>query len=84
MQNNMTRFEINRIRSKMRQLDLSEYIIDRFLQKCADNLITYESALHEVDQWEKKNPSEFILQALACGAIAAVFGGWIALMSGLK
>lgn len=80
----MNQFEINRIKSKMRQLELSDYFIDRYLQKCNDNLITYESASNEIEQWSKRKPGEFILQALACGCIAAVFGGWVALMSSLK
>ena len=80
----MTQFEINRIRAKMRKLELSESRIDLFLKDCEKNLETYDSACNTIDQWQKENPGEMILQALVCGVIAAAFGGWIALMSGLK
>ena len=68
----------------MRQLELSEGRINLFLKHCEENLETYDSACRTIDQWQKENPSDMILQAFACGVIAAVFGGWIALMSGLK
>ena len=80
----VTQFEINRIRAKMRQLDLPQTSIDRFLKECSENLETYESACRTIDQWSKENPGEMILQALACGVIAAVFGGWLGLMGSLK
>ena len=80
----VTQFEINRIRAKMRQLELSESRIDLFIRHCDENLETYDSACRTIDQWKKENPGEMILQALVCGAIAATLGGWIALMSGLK
>ena len=80
----MTQFEINRIRAKMRQLELSENRIDLFLKHCEENLETYDSACRTIDQWQKENPGEMILQALVCGVIAAALGGWIALTSGLK
>ena len=80
----MTQFEINRIRAKLRQLELSERRINLFLKHCDENLETYDSACRTIDQWQKENPGETILQALVCCVIAAAFGGWIALMSGLK
>ena len=80
----MTQFEINRIRAKLRKLELSESRIEIFLKQCDDNLETYDSACRIINQWHKENPGEMILQALVCGFIAAAFGGWLALMSGLK
>ena len=80
----MTQFEINRIKAKLRKLEISESRIALFLKKCDENLTTYDSACRTIDQWHKDNPSETVLQALVCGFIAAGFGGWLALMSGLK
>lgn len=80
----VTQFEINRIRAKMRRLEISESRIDLFIKHCDENLETYDSACRIIDQWQKENPSEMILQALVCGVIAAGLGGWIALMGGLK
>jgi hypothetical protein len=65
-------------------LELPEAKIEHFLQECANNLESYESACQTIDQWRKDNPGELILQALACGVIAAAFGGWLAWMGGLK
>ena len=68
----------------MRQLELSESRIELFLKHCEENLETCDSACCTIDQWQKENPGEMILQALVCGVIAAALGGWIALTSGLK
>ena len=68
----------------MRQLEISESRIDLFLKQCDENLETYDSASRTINQWEKDNPGEMILQALVCGVIAAALGGWLALMTGLQ
>ena len=80
----MTQFEINRIRAKLRKLELSDKRIELFLKQCNDNLETYDSACRIINQMHKENPGETILQALVCGLIAAGFGGWLALIGGLK
>ena len=83
MTRGMSEVEINRLRARLHRLELSETVIERYLQRCASNLETYESACRTVDQWEKPNPEGFILQALVCGIGAALFGGWLAYMGGL-
>ena len=77
----MTETELNRLRAKLRRLDLNEAAINSCLHKFEADLETYASASRVIDAWERPDPSQTVLQALACGLIAAVLGGWFAYVS---
>ena len=79
----LTEVELNQIRAKLRRLELSDEVIERYLRKCEANIESFASASRSVEQWEKADPEDFILQTLVCGLTAAVLGGWLALMSGV-
>ncbi len=76
----MNQYDLNRIRSKMRKLDLDDGFIDRYLDKLIRNNEPYVTASKDIDRWEKKDAGQFILQALACGLIAALAGGCFAVV----
>ena len=76
----MNQFELNQIRSKLRRLDLDDQFIERYLKKLIRNKEPFVTASKAVDRWEKKDSSQFVLQALACGLIAALAGGWFAVV----
>ena len=76
----MNQFELNQIRSKLRQLDLDDQFIERYIEKLIRNKEPFVTASKAVDRWEKKDSSKFVLQALACGLIAALAGGWFAVV----
>ena len=76
----MNQYDLNRIRSKMRKLDLDDGFIDRYLDKLIRNTEPYVTASKDIDRWEKKDAGQFILQALACGLIAALAGGCFAVV----
>ena len=76
----MNQYDLNRIRSKMRKLDLDDGFIDRYLDKLIRNNEPYVTAIKDIDRWEKKDAGQFILQALACGLIAALAGGCFAVV----
>ena len=77
----MTETELNRLRAKLRRLDLAEAAINSCLHQFEADLETYASASRVIDSWERPDPSQTVLQALACGLIAAVLGGWFASVS---
>ena len=77
----MTELERNRLRAKLRRLDFTDAAIESYLQKLEANLETYASASRIIDRWEKPDPSQTVMQALSCGLIAALLGGWIASVS---
>ena len=77
----MTETELNRLRAKLRRLDLNEAAINSCLHQFEADLETYASASQVIDSWERPDPSQTVLQALACGLIAAVLGGWFASVS---
>ena len=77
----MTEIERNRLRAKLRRLDITDTAIDAYLHKLEADLETYTSASRIIDRWERPDPSQTVLQALACGLIAAVLGGWFATVS---
>lgn len=77
----MTEIELNRLRAKLRRLALSEVSIDRTLRRFQRDLETFESASRIIEGLERENPEQQVLQALACGLIAAVLGGWFATVS---
>ena len=77
----MTETELIRLRAKLRRLDLNEAAINLCLHKFEADLETYASASRVIDAWERPDPSQTVLQALACGLIAAVLGGWFAYVS---
>ena len=52
--------------------------IDRTLRQFQADLETFDSASQIIDRLERENPQQKVLQALACGLIAAVLGGWFA------
>ena len=77
----MTEPERNRLRAKLRRLDFTEAAIASCLRKFESNLDSYDSASRVIDAWERPDSSQTVLQALACGLIAAVLGGWFASVS---
>ena len=74
----MNQFELNQIRSKLRRLELDDQLIDRYIDKLIRNKEPFVTALKAIDRWEKKDSGQFVLQALSCGLIAALAGGWFA------
>ena len=76
----MNQYEVNRIRSKMRKLNLDDEFIDLYVNKLIRNGEPYVTASKTIDRWEKRDSGQFVLQALACGLIAAVVGGWFAVI----
>ena len=79
----MTELETIRLRSKLHRLHLSDKAIQGFIDECEANLETFDSANRIIDAWEPIDPGGFILQALACGLIAALLGGSLARLGGL-
>ena len=77
----MTEIELNRLRAKLRRLAFTEEAIDRTLRRFQRDLETFASASRIIEGLERENPEQQVLQALACGLIAAVFGGWFATVS---
>lgn len=76
----MTQFELNKIRSKLRKIDINEDFIECYLQKLQYDNESYITAVRKIERWEKREPGQFVLQALACGLIAAVAGGVLAVV----
>ena len=64
----------------MRKLNLDDEFINLYVNKLIRNREPYDMASKTIDQWEKRDSGQFILQALACGLIAAVIGGWFAVV----
>ena len=64
----------------MRKLNLDDEFINLYVNKLIRNREPYDMASKTIDQWEKRDSGQFILQALACGLIAAVVGGWFAVI----
>ena len=77
---NMNQFEVNQIRSKLRRLDLDDQFIELYIDKLMRNKEPFITASKVIDRWEKKDSGQFLLQALACGFIAALAGGWLAVV----
>ena len=80
----MNQFELNRIASKLRKLDLDEAFVEGYLEKLRRNNESFATASKLIDQWEKKSSGQFLLQALTCGLIAALAGGWLAVVQSLR
>ena len=76
----MNQFEVNQIRSKLRRLQLEDEFIERYIDKLIRNKESFVTASRTIDRWEKKDSGQFVLQALACGLIAALAGGWFAVV----
>lgn len=74
----MNRYELNRIRSKLRKLSLSEVFIQRYIEKLEFDNEPYKTAERKIEKWEKQDPSQFIFQGLVCGFFAAIVGGSLA------
>ena len=74
----MNQFETNRIKSRLRRLELSEEFVDQYVRKLQVNCESYQIACKTIDQWQKKDSREVVSQVLACGIIAAVLGGFLA------
>ena len=74
----MNQFETNRIKSRLRRLELSEEFVDQYVHKLQVNCESYQIACKTIDQWQKKDSREVVSQVLACGTIAAVLGGFLA------
>ena len=64
----------------MRKLNLDDEFIDLYVNKLIRNREPYVMASKAIDRWEKRDSGQFVLQALACGLIAAVVGGWFAVI----
>ena len=76
----MNQFEINQIRSKLRKLDFDEKFIELYMNKLIRNKEPFVTESKVIDRWEKKDPEQFVLQALVCGLIAALAGGLFAVV----
>ena len=76
----MNQFELNQIRSKLRRLDLDDQFIERYIDKLIRNKEPFVTALKTIDRWDKNDSGQFVLQALVCGLIAALAGGWFAVV----
>ena len=76
----MNQFDLNQIRSKLRRLDLDDQFIEQYIEKLIRNKEPFVPASKLIDRWEKKDSGQFVLQALACGLIAALAGGWFAVV----
>ena len=76
----MNQFEVNQIRSKLRRLDLDDQFIERYIDKLIRNKEPFVMASKAIDRWEKRDSAQFLLQALTCGLIAALAGGWFAVV----
>ena len=76
----MNQFELNQIRSKLRRLELDDQFIDLYIDKLIRNKEPFVTALKTIDRWDKNDSGQFVLQALACGLIAALAGGWFAVV----
>ena len=76
----MNQFELNQIRSKLRRLQLDDHFIERYIDKLIRNKEPFVTASKAIDRWDMKDSSQFVLQALACGLIAALAGGWFAVV----
>ena len=76
----MNQFELNQIRSKLRRLDLGDQFVERYIDKLNRNKEPFVTASKAIDRWDKKDSGQFVLQALACGLIAALAGGWFAVV----
>ena len=74
----MTEIERNRLRARLRRLAFTEMAIDRTLRRFQRDLETFTSASRIIDRLERDDPAQTMLQALACGLIASVLGGWLA------
>ena len=64
----------------MRKLNLDDEFINLYVNKLIRNREPYVMASKTIDRWEKRDSGQFVLQALACGLIAAVVGGWFAVI----
>ncbi len=76
----MNQFELNQIRSKLRRLELDDQFIELYIDRLIRNKEPFVTASKAIDRWEKKDSVQFMLQALACGLIAALAGGWFAVV----
>ena len=76
----MNQFEVNQIRAKLHRLALDDEFVDRYIAKLIRNNEPYATASKVIDRWDKNDSGQFVLQALACGLIAALAGGWLAVV----
>ena len=76
----MNQFEVNQIRAKLHRLALDDEFVDRYIAKLIRNNEPYVTASKAIDRWEKNDSGQFVLQALACGLIAALAGAWFAVV----
>ena len=76
----MNQFELIQIRSKLRRLELDDQFIERYIDKLIRNKEPFVTASKTIDRWDKKDSVQFVLQALACGLISALAGGWFAVV----
>ena len=74
----MNQFEINQVKSRLRRLELSEEFVDQYVHKIQVNCESYAMTCKTIDRWQKQDSREVVSQVLACGFIAAVFGGFLA------
>ena len=51
----MNQFELNRIASKLRKLDLDEAFVEAYLEKLRRNNEPFVTASKLIDRWEKKS-----------------------------
>ena len=77
----LSQYEINKLKSKLRELGQDEIFIERYIDKVIRNHESFQVVFKKIDNWDKPDPNTFILQCLSVGLTAAVLGGWIAFIS---
>ena len=74
----MNQYEINQIKSKLRQIGQDEAFINKYVDKLLIDCENFRTACKKINKWEKINTNQFILQILTFAAASALFGGWLA------
>jgi len=77
----LSQYEINKLKSKLRELGQDEQFIERYIEKVIRNHERFNVVFEKIDNWDKPEPNMFILQCLSVGLTAALLGGWIAYIS---
>ena len=77
----LSQYEINKLKSKLRELGQDERFVERYIDKVIRNHESFNVVFNKIDNWEKSDPNTFILQCLSVGLAAALMGGWIAYIS---
>lgn len=77
----LSQYEINKLKSKLREQGQDESFIERYIDRVIRNHESFKVVFKKIDNWDKPDPNMFILQCLSVGLTAAFLGGWIAFIS---